>query len=202
MNPDEKTTLIDTADEVFDNTVSDSEVSNTQNNEAQSQEKETGGSGMKTRMNLGPLVEMKGGVMIPVSFRKPYELGYITSVTETQIRYTRLFFIQMHRLAAEKGMTASQAYTELGFNIGITGKERAQQAMRKAMKKAETGELLRRNPGEYQGNLAVTDDLFQTLDQMNDTEEIAQLKAMVLYYSELAQAQKKTLTAFRDMTTH
>ena len=157
--------------------------------------------GIKTEMDVGPVEEMKGGVMMPVSFRKPYELGYITSVTPTQIRYTRDFYIQMYRLGKE-GKTAAEAYASLGFDIDITGKERAQQAMSKAMQKGKSGELLRRSPGDYRGDIELTDDLFQTLDAMDPEEEIAQLKAMMIYNQELVQAQKKTLTAFRATTTH
>jgi hypothetical protein len=149
------------------------------------------------RMDLGEMTEIDGR-MIPESFRVPYETGMIRSVSETIIEYTDLFYERMLELTQGGAMKGPQAYESLGFNLSITGVNRASQALKNAKMRKKAAQKSGAHPYDYNGSVKLTEE---ELNRLTDDQCIAYLRARILYLEEVTRAQKKTFMMLEDISS-
>ena len=71
---------------------------------------------------------------------KYLETPYVKGIIEDKLIYSNRFYYDMYQLLME-GKTAEQAYTELGFDVGVLGTNRASCAARRAKEKARNNKL-------------------------------------------------------------
>lgn len=148
-------------------------------------------------MNLGAMIEIDGK-MIPESFRVPYEAGLIRSVSSTSIDYTDLFYERMLELTQDGAMKGPKAYESLGFDLKITGVNRASQALKNAKQRKKKKQSEGVHPYDYNGSVKLT---AEEEGRLTDEQHNAYLRARILYLEEVVRAQKKTFMMLADISS-
>ena len=121
---------------------------------------------------------------------------YVANIHHQKIFYTKDFYIAMYKRIHDEKMTYVQAYESLGFSVAQLGKTRAEQAGKKAMEKARQNKLFTVDPANYDGS--------QPMDEMpalNPEEQMAYMKARIIYLESLVEAQKKIPFILEDAYT-
>lgn len=116
---------------------------------------------------------------------KQLDNKFVESYTNGRIMYTKDFYVAMHKKIQE-GMTYVEAYKSLGFNIDITGTDRANAAGKRAEQMARTGKLDTTKVETYNGSIKLED-----MPPLSDKERLAYLEARVIYLERLEKVKKK-----------
>jgi hypothetical protein len=124
---------------------------------------------------------------------KQMENDFVESYSNGRIRYSKDFYMAMHR-AIEKGMTYAEAYRSLGFDLKILGIDRASSAGKRAEQMAREGKLNYVDPGSYDGSVPRE----KMPGDMTPEEELAYLKARNHYLETLHEAKKKFLSEYAE----
>ncbi len=123
---------------------------------------------------------------------------YVESVTSKGIQYTRSFYAKMYELMEKKGMTAIAAYTALGFDVEILGKDRANSAGRHAKEMAASSFGFTVNPANYDGSIPSSKMDFSNMTM----EEIyAYMQARIHYTEALLDVIKKNKSSSEERTS-
>jgi hypothetical protein len=138
---------------------------------------------------------MKHGVEVCVDpkMEEQMENPYVLEVSNGKIRYSKDFYAAMYK-HIESGMTYTQAYEALGFDLEVLGKDRANSAGKRAVQMADSGKLKMTDPGSYDGS--VPRDKMPA--NMKPEEELAYLKARTLYLETVQEAKKKFLSEYAE----
>lgn len=148
-------------------------------------------------MELGAMIEIDGK-MIPESFRVPYEAGLIRSVSSTGIDYTDLFYERMLELTKDGAMKGPKAYESLGFDLSITGVNRASQALKNAKRREKKKQAEGVRPYDYNGSVKLTEE---EVSRLTNEQRDAYQRARILYLEEVTRAQKKTFMMLADISS-
>lgn len=149
-------------------------------------------------MQIGKRVKAKDGKMIPEVFLAVYENGLIYQVDSRKIRYTRKFYQQMYRLTEDEHLPVLEAYRKLGFDIDVTGVNRAYQAGKHAKEKGDKKKLQDIHPYDYVGRERKSEE---ELAAMTLEERCAYLQARNIYLEAVLSAQKKTIVTLADISS-
>ncbi len=120
---------------------------------------------------------------------------FIYAIHGKRIFYTKDFYIAMYKKVHDEKMTAIQAYEALGFPVARLGTERARQAAKNAMAKAEKNELFTTDPASYDGSIPL-----EQMGPLNPSELCAYLTARCTYLESLVEAQKKIPSILAEMS--
>lgn len=113
---------------------------------------------------------------------------YVESYFKSNITYTRKFYKEMYRLIMQEKKTAKEAYELLGFDTAIFGEDRAKAAAQRAKEMAGKDGRFSVSPGKYNGSISADE-----MGSFDDPEEqIAYLKARMIYLETVLDAEKKT----------
>ena len=121
------------------------------------------------------------------------ENDFVESYSNGRIRYSKDFYMAMPK-AIEKGMTYTEAYESLGFDLKILGTDRANSAGKRAEQMAAEGKLNSVDPGSYDGSVPRE----KMPADMTPEEELAYLKARNHYLETLHEAKKKFLSEYAE----
>ncbi len=114
---------------------------------------------------------------------------YVVKVGK-RITYTENFYMDLYHIYEEHpDWTAVMIYGQLGFDTEIVGKERAEQALYRAKKMAESGELFKVNPED----IDFSAPLEEQLEGMDMRKQIEYLKTVVHMERTLISALKKNM---------
>jgi len=108
---------------------------------------------------------------------------YVKDVDGNSLIYKTEFYIAMYKLL-EKGKSAAEAYTALGFDVKALGANRANKAAQKARKMAKEGSFYK--PGSLDGSLSR-----EEMGDMTPEQEVAWLKARNVYLERALEVEKK-----------
>ena len=118
---------------------------------------------------------------------------FVDKIAGNRIFYTKAFFPAMYRKIHDEGMSYVEAYESLGFKISELGKNRAEQAGKKTMDKAEKDQLYTVDLRNYDGSIPLDE-----MPSMTMAEELAYLQSRVIYLEALVEAQKKIRSILAD----
>lgn len=130
-----------------------------------------------------------GTVMSEISDSKliPYlDNPFVKAIHGERIFYKNEFYVAMYKRITNDNMTYVQAYESLGFKVSDLGEIRAQQAGKNALEKAKQNKLFTVNPESYDGSIPL-----EKMPELEPQEEIAMLKARVIYLEAVNEIQKK-----------
>lgn len=111
---------------------------------------------------------------------------YVKGIHGTRIFYTKDFYVAMYKRIHDEKMSYEEAYESLGFKVSELGLNRARQAGKNTMEKAKADKLFSVNPASYDGSIPL-----EQMPKLTQEEEIAQLKARVIYLEATNEIQKK-----------
>lgn len=106
-----------------------------------------------------------------------------------RITYARGFHHALYERIHDEGMTYTDAYAALGFDLAVLGTNRALSAGRRTMEMARNNQLDRRRI-RYDGSVPP-----DQMGQLAPDEELAYLRARNLYLEAVVRAQKKVPSA-------
>lgn len=122
---------------------------------------------------------------------------YVESVSQYNIKYTKAFYREMHRLTVRERYTAVKAYDTLGFPAAEFGADRAKAAAKEAKELVDDDGRIRVSPGRYNGSIPP-----EQMGPFADAEEeLAYYKARSIYLDVLNKAQKKTQKRLEGLFT-
>lgn len=108
---------------------------------------------------------------------------YTNMVFQGKIDYSDEFYIDLFE-QLEQGKTATEAYSALGYNVEILGRNRADQAAKRARQKAKNGTL-------YACRTFNGDKTREEMGEMTPEEEIQWLKNRNLFLEVMIDYEKK-----------
>lgn len=130
-----------------------------------------------------------GTVLSPIDDQRlvPYlDNPFVKGIHGNRIFYKKEFYIAMYKLITDEKKTYVEAYEHLGFKVSDLGESRAQQAGKNAVERAKTGTLFAVSPCAYDGSIPL-----DKMPELDAQEEIAMLKARVIYLETMNEIQKK-----------